>query len=176
MPVFSPNGFPPDAFRVVNTMLAKGINTVDTSSCGRLFDAVAAIAGVRLEASYEGQGAMELEALAVRAALPADETYPFEIANGELDFRETIRCIARDQHRPDLMAGRFHKTLARAIAEVCSRIAAREGIRRVCLSGGAFQNFHLLERAAGGCAKAGLEVYFHSRVPPTTAGSVWVRR
>ena len=143
---------------------------METSSCGRLFDAVAAIAGVRLEANYEGQGAMELEALAIRAALRADETYPCDISDGDLDFRDTICSIVRDRSRPDIVAGRFHNTLARAIAEVCDRIAASEGIRRVCLSGGAFQNFYLLERTVGLLRKAGCEVYIHSRVPPNDGG------
>jgi hydrogenase maturation protein HypF len=159
-----------DAFRVVKTMLARGVNTVETSSCGRLFDAVAAIAGVRLEANYEGQGAMEMEALAVDAALPVEDAYAFDIQNGELDFRETIRNIVRDRNRPELLSGRFHNTLARAITEVCSRIAASEGIRRVCLSGGTFQNFHLLGRTVDLLRKEGLEVYIHSRVPPNDGG------
>ena len=160
----------PEAFGVVQTMLSRGVNTVETSSCGRLFDAVAAITGVRLEANYEGQGAMELEALAVRAALPIAEAYPFELAGGELDFRETIRCIARDRSRPELVSGRFHNTLAHAVTDVCAGIAAEESIQRVCLSGGAFQNFHLLGRTAGLLRKAGIEVYLHSRVPPNDGG------
>jgi hydrogenase maturation protein HypF len=160
----------PEAFRVVKAMLARSINTVETSSCGRLFDAVAAIAGIRLEASYEGQGAMELEALAVQAVLPDNETYPFDIDNTELDFRETIRHIARDRSRPDLAAGRFHNTLAKAIEEVCGRIAASEGIRRICLSGGTFQNLHLLGMTVRRLRKTGYEVYIHSRVPANDGG------
>ena len=159
-----------DAFRVVETMLAKGVNSVETSSCGRLFDAVAAIAGVRLEASYEGQGAMEIEALAVRAALDPGDIYPFDTIDIELDLRETIRAIARDRNSPELVAGRFHNTLAHAIAKVCSSIAASEGLHRVCLSGGTFQNFHLLSLTVGLLRKAGLEVYLHSRVPPNDGG------
>jgi len=160
----------PDAFRVVGTMLARGVNTIETSSCGRLFDAVAAIAGVRLEASYEGQGAMEMEALARRAALPNDDCFPFDLTGGVLDFRETIRCIARDRNHPELVAGRFHNTLALAIAEVCSGIAGNTDIRRVCLSGGTFQNFHLAALAVERLRKANLEVCLHSRVPPNDGG------
>ena len=160
----------PDAFRVVETMIERGVNTIDTSSCGRLFDAVAAITGVRLEANYEGQGAMQLEALAALADLPAADVYPFDVAKGEVDFRETIRCIAREREQPALAAGRFHNTLARAMAEICARIAASEGIRRVCLSGGTFQNVYLLERAVSGLRAEGLEVYLHSRVPPNDGG------
>jgi len=151
-------------------MLAKSVNTIETSSCGRLFDAVAAIVGIRLEASYEGQGAMELEAQAVRAAPPDDETYPFDIADAELDFRETIRCVARDRSQPDLAAGRFHNTLAKAIAQLCAMISANEGIRRVCLSGGTFQKFHLLERTVQRLRRVGLEPYAHSRVPANDGG------
>ena len=161
---------PEDAFRVVSTMLARGVNTIETSSCGRLFDAVAAIAGVRLEASYEGQGAMEMEALARRAALPADDAYPFDIGDGVLDFRETIRNVARDRKRPELVAGRFHNTLAWAITEVCAQIAASTGIYRVCLSGGTFQNFHLAGITVELLREAGLDVYLHSRVPPNDGG------
>ena len=161
---------PADAFRVVNTMLAKGINRIDTSSCGRLFDAVAAIAGVRLEANYEGQGAMEMEALAVRASLPSDETYPFQVTNGELDFRETIRSLIRDREHPEILSGRFHNTLAKAIAEVCSQLAASTGIRQICLSGGTFQNFYLLRKSLDLLGAAGLEAYIHSRVPPNDGG------
>lgn len=161
---------PADAFRVVSTMLARGVNTIETSSCGRLFDAVAAIAGVRLVASYEGQGAMEMEALARRAALPVDDAYAFDIDAGVLDFRETIRAIARDRNHPELLAGRFHNTLARAIAEVCMRIAASTCLRRVCLSGGTFQNFHLAGITEELLRRAKLDVYLHSRVPPNDGG------
>ena len=140
-----------DAFRVVETMLTRRVNTVDTSSCGRLFDAVAAITGVRREANYEGQGAMELEALAVHAALPPDEAYSFDIVDGEIDFRETVRCMVRDRSRSALVSARFHNTLVRVIVETCLRISRMEGrsesLRSVCLSGGTFQNFHLVERA-----------------------------
>jgi hydrogenase maturation protein HypF len=160
----------PDALRVVEAMLAQGVNTIETSSCGRLFDAVAAIAGVRLESSYEGQGAMEMEALAAGAAPDSAEIYPFDILGGEIDFRETIRAIARDRSRPELVAGRFHSTLAHAIVRVCVKIAASEGLRRVCLSGGTFQNFYLLGLTAGLLRKAGLDVYLHSRVPPNDGG------
>ena len=161
---------PADALRVVKTMLARKVNTIETSSCGRLFDAVAAIAGVRLEANYEGQAAMEMEALAVRARLPIEDFYAFDVADGELDFRETIRGIARDRNQPELVAGRFHNTLAHAIGKVCVEIANIRGIRRVCLSGGTFQNFHLVEKTATVLANANLEVFLHSRVPPNDGG------
>ncbi len=172
-PGFLAEHIPARAFSTVQNMIAKEINTVETSSCGRLFDAVAAIAGVRTETNYEGQAAMELEALAVRAALPVNEVWPFEIvdeANGEIDFRETIRCAARARRHPERVAGLFHNTLARATAQACLSIAARTGIPRVCLSGGSFQNIYLLGRTVELLKKAGLEVYLHSIVPPNDGG------
>jgi hydrogenase maturation protein HypF len=159
-----------NAFRVVETMLTRRVNTVDTSSCGRLFDAVAAITGVRREANYEGQGAMELEALAVDAALSLDEDYPFDIVDGEIDFRETVRCMVRDRSRPALVSARFHNTLVRVIVETCLSVSRSEGLRSVCLSGGTFQNFHLLQRAAESLTAASFDVFLHSRAPPNDGG------
>jgi hydrogenase maturation protein HypF len=99
-----------------------------------------------------------------------DEYYTFDIADDELDFREAVRAITRDRSRPELVAGRFHNTLAQAIAKICCGIARSEGLRRVCLSGGTFQNFHLVGRTVELLRKAGLEVYLHSRVPPNDGG------
>jgi hydrogenase maturation protein HypF len=159
---------PPAAYRVVERMLEKRLNTVDTSSCGRLFDAVAALLGIRLESSYEGQAAMELEALAARDR--ADDSYPFDISGGELDLREMIRSLARDRANPRLASRRFHNTLAQAIVAVCEKIEAQTGLRRVCLSGGTFQNFVLLDRVIALLGAAGLEVYVHALVPPNDGG------
>jgi len=160
----------PKALAVVEKMLAQRINTVDTSSCGRLFDAVSAILGLRLEANYEGQGAMELEAISADVPMDADNVYPFDIADEDVDFRETIRQIARDAAQPGLAAGRFHNTLAAAITEVCRRIAARVRLTRVCLSGGTFQNILLLGKTSTLLRKAGFEVYLQSQVPPNDGG------
>jgi hydrogenase maturation protein HypF len=146
---------------VVDRMIERRINAVETSSCGRLFDAVASILGVRQEASYEGQAAMELEALAI-AEGPAAEPFPFHIVDGEIDFRDMIRELT-GSHRP---AARFHETLARVIVEACRFI----GNERVCLSGGVFQNFTLLGRARQLLLEAGFQVYVHALVPPNDGG------
>ncbi len=160
----------PEAMAVVDRMIGSRINTVDTSSCGRLFDAVAAILGVRMKANYEGQAAMELEALANDDA----GVYRFDYDGGELDFRETIRSLAGNAADPATAAARFHNTLARAIAETCLRIRAAsglgQGLRRVCLSGGVFQNILLLKKAAHALRAAGFEIYPHSLVPPNDGG------
>lgn len=153
--------------QVVETMLARGINTVDTSSCGRLFDAVSAILGIRLETTYEGQAAIELEAL---AAPEITESYPYGLTDNTVDFRETIRALTRDLGEPHRASAGFHNTVAEAIAEICRQLSRTDGIRNVCLSGGTFQNLYLLKRTVGLLRDAGLEVYLHAKVPANDGG------
>lgn len=160
----------PTAFAVVEKMLAQRVNSVDTSSCGRLFDAAAAILGVRMAANYEGQGAMELEAISEDLPADGDNVYPFDVGPEEIDFRETIRCLAREAADPARAGGRFHNTLARAITEVCTRIAATSRLKRVCLSGGTFQNMKLLARTTALLRAAGFAVYTHAAIPPNDGG------
>jgi hydrogenase maturation protein HypF len=153
--------------RVVETMLASRINTVDTSSCGRLFDAVAALLGIRLETTYEGQAAIELEAI---AAVGIGERYPYSIDGDQIDFRETIRSIARDAAARELRAARFHNTVGAVIAEACRRMRFETGIDAVCLSGGTFQNAYLLGLAVRLLGADGFRVFTHSAVPPNDGG------
>jgi hydrogenase maturation protein HypF len=155
---------------LVTRMLERSLNTVLTSSCGRLFDAVASLIGLRQEATFEGQAAIELE-MATRAGV--HDSYSFEIGASEIDMRPAIREIVRDvQSRTDnrMIASKFHNTIAAVISEVCRRIREREGLNRVCLSGGTFQNMYLLERAVRLLRKRGFEVFMHSAVPPNDGG------
>jgi hydrogenase maturation protein HypF len=166
-------GVPEERVRLVRQMIEKGVNTVPTSSCGRLFDAVAAIVGLRREVTFEGQAAMELEAIAE----PGEEgRYPFEIESGALwqvDFRPAIERIAHQTAAGvsrGAVAARFHNTLAAAVVETCRRIRGETGPARVCLSGGSFQNVRLTESCAAGLQEAGFEVFLHSLVPPNDGG------
>ena len=177
MDAFGP-GVPFDAapeghVRVVRRMIAAGVNTVRTSSCGRLFDAVASIIGLRQEVNFEGQAAIELE---MAAEDGCEERYPYGIDGSgpwEVDFRPAIEGIARDV-RVSMPRGRiaakFHNTVADAIVEVCRRMAAESTLRRVCLSGGTFQNVRLLAAAAAGLRASGLEVFLHALAPPNDGG------
>ncbi len=153
--------------QVVETMLDRGINTVETSSCGRLFDAVSALLGLRLETNYEGQAAIELEAI---AAPGIEDPYPFDLDGAAIDFRETIRRVAADLEQPAVAAARFHNTVAAAIAESCRRTWRDTGLNRVCLSGGTFQNLYLLRRTAQSLSDDGFTVFLHSHVPPNDGG------
>jgi len=160
-------GVPEHKLRVVRRMIETGVNTVLTSSCGRLFDAVAAIAGVRNEITFEGQAAIELEAIADPAV---NGRYEFVFEGGELDFRATIEEIARDPSGPPAIAAKFHRTLAEAIAETCRRIRQETALTRAVLSGGTFQNMFLLRETLALLRNSGFEVYLHSSVPPNDGG------
>src|SRR5262249_49485610 len=115
--------------------MRRGVASPLTSSAGRLFDAVAALAGRRSRAAFEGQAAMELEAVSAPGLSP----YPYQIEAGVIDLRPAIRAIAKDAREGRAAAeigGRFHATLAAALAEAASGLARAEGLGAVVLSGG----------------------------------------
>lgn len=141
-----------------------------TSSCGRLFDAVSAIAGVCRESSYEGEAAMLLEAACTQGE---EGGYPFTLDGPEIDTRPLVRAVAEDVRAgvaAGTVAARFHNTMARMIAEVCGAIGERTGIRKVCLSGGTFQNITLAALALPLLERRGFEVFRQRRVPPNDGG------
>ena len=158
---------------LVSRMLERGVNSVLTSSCGRLFDAVASLIGIRQQVTFEGQAAIELE-MATQAGI--EDGYSFEIDSNEpaqIDMRPVIReivCDVRNGQAKSVIAIRFHNTIAAVIAEVCRRIRESEHLNRVCLSGGTFQNIYLLERAVALLRELGFEVFLHSAVPPNDGG------
>ncbi|HME07574.1 MAG TPA: carbamoyltransferase HypF [Bryobacteraceae bacterium] len=163
---------PPKQVAFVNKMISQNIQVVETSSCGRLFDAMASILGVRHETTYEGQAAIELEAVAT----DDPETYPVDFHGTgpfQIDFRKTIQSVVQDalQGTPvPVISGRFHRTMGQVVVDACDRIRESEGLNRVCLSGGAFQNLRLLKYSADGLRGRGFEVFIHRRVPPNDGG------
>jgi len=165
----------PVEVRTVERMLERRINTPLTSSAGRLFDAVAALAGVRDRVSYEGQAAVELEWLAT--GVESDGTYPFALSPGEnplvVDTRPLIRALAEDTRRgvrTALIARRFHSTLVELIAAVCDRLRGATGLGAVVLSGGVFLNALLTREVSARLGADGFEVYRHRLVPPNDGG------
>jgi hydrogenase maturation protein HypF len=162
-------------------MLERGFNTPWTSSAGRLFDAAAALAGVRDRVSYEGQAAVELEGLAT-GVMP-DEAYPFEVTGPEegsgaeaalvIDTRPLIRAVAEEADRGVVaarIARRFHSTLVEMIAVVCDRLRTATGLGAVVLSGGVFLNVLLTREVSARLQGAGFRVYRHRLVPPNDGG------
>jgi hydrogenase maturation protein HypF len=158
---------------IVTTMMQRRLNTVQTSSCGRLFDAVASILGLHHEANYEGQAAIELEMAALEGI---SESYPFEIGADspwEIDMRPAIEHLVREvKMRSPIgsMAAKFHNTLVAAIVEICRRLRDTDGLNLVCLTGGTFQNVYLLERVVPALRNSGFEVYLNREVPTNDGG------
>jgi hydrogenase maturation protein HypF len=160
-------------WQVMATMLARGVNAPHTTSTGRLFDAAAALAGLRQVANYEGQAAMELEF----AIDPTDEFYPFSIEESKiqnpktkiLNWSPAILALLDDVHKSTptgTISARFHNMLAAAIVAVAQVV----GIERVALSGGCFQNRYLTERTVALLLAAGHRPYWSQRVPPNDGG------
>jgi hydrogenase maturation protein HypF len=151
----------------------RGINSPVTSSAGRLFDAVAAILGVRDAINYEGQAAVELEQLADPAERGA---YQAGIAAGDplrIAGRDLVRAVAEDLAAGasrSVIAARFHNGVADLITEGCLLLRERHGLSTVALSGGVFQNLLLLHATVSRLEARGFGVLVHSRVPCNDGG------
>jgi hydrogenase maturation protein HypF len=161
-------------WHVVRQMLLREINSPLTSSAGRLFDAIAALLGLRYEVQYEGQAAMELEMLAEECAV---EGYSFDLVDGRkpmvVETSGLIRGVVDDLLRAEpapLIAAKFHTTLAEIIRIVCGRIRELTNLRQVALSGGVFQNTLLLATVIPRLLEDGFTVYTHRLVPPNDGG------
>lgn len=171
---------------LLDGMLTRGVNCPQASSCGRLFDAVAAAVGlVRDSAAYEGQGAAELEAAVDRNCLENEDprlNYPFPIPRSAgLPYIEPLAmwsALFGDlilHTPPGVIAARFHRGLAQVIVRMVEQIAADAGaggqaLRHVALSGGVFQNRVLFERVLTGLEARGFVVFTHSRIPCNDGG------
>ncbi|MBA4062768.1 MAG: carbamoyltransferase HypF [Isosphaera sp.] len=162
--------------RRVESLIARGVNVPLTSSAGRLFDAVAAVVGLRTHAGYEGQAALELEGLA--AGAEPDGCYPFPVATPadaplEPDTRPLIAAVAADVRAgvpPARIARRFHSALAAAVATACGMIRDRTGLSAVVLTGGVFLNAVLLAECLDRLGRSGFRAYRHTLVPPGDGG------
>ena len=146
-------------------MLSAGLNCPLSSGMGRLFDGAAAILGIRRTVSYEGQGAVLLEA----AALPDEGSYPVVLEGEPLrfDWRELIRGMVRDRDEgvpTGRIAARFMNTLCDMAVEMALAASRETGIRDVVLSGGSFQNQYLMRRLPDALRRAGLVPWRHRRV------------
>jgi len=155
---------------VLVTMLRKGIRSPLTSSAGRLFDAVSALLGICMEITYEGQAAIRLQ---TAAGVGTENSYEFELDQGVLSFGPMFRELVKDLDSKVSnaeMAAKFHRTVSVAVAETCHVISGKEGLKKVVLSGGVFQNDLLLKMTLDELNERGLQVYCHSRVPPNDGG------
>lgn len=154
----------------VASMARRGVRSPATSSVGRLFDAVAALVGVRDTVTYEGQAAIELEQ---RVDVSDAGSYPMGLSAGVLSGTDLVRAAAEDLRAGvdvGRIAARFHHGLADATVRAVTAAAGERGVGTAALSGGVFVNEVLLERVRAGLEAAGMEVLVPSRVPCNDGG------
>jgi hydrogenase maturation protein HypF len=158
---------------ILKTLLTKQLATPQTSSMGRLFDAVASLLNICQIASFEGQAAIALEALCDRANT-FDFYHKFNLRfnvknNVEIDWSPLIQAILEDMRNKvdvETIAAKFHNSLVEAIALVAKQI----GIEQIVLTGGCFQNRYLTERAMQKLQQSGFQPYCHHQIPPNDGG------
>jgi len=163
---------PERAGEIENTrrLLDAGINCPPAGTAGRLFDAVAALLGICLEPTYEGQAAIELGAVADRAP---DGAYPFRLEGREIQPGPLLDAVLADAARRvpvEAVAGRFLATVVAMLVEAACRAREETGLSVVCLSGGTFNSPWLLHHAAGRLEERGFRVLRHRLVPPGDGG------
>jgi hydrogenase maturation protein HypF len=159
---------------LVLKMIKTGYNSIMTSSMGRLFDAVSAIAGVRESVQYDAQAAVELE---MEADEKEERAYIFEIMDKEdlliVDSQPVIREVVRDFEEGEGVAkisARFHNGVASMVTTVSKELRDVTRIDAVALSGGVFQNMYFLQKTSDMLKRSGFRVLVHSRVPPNDGG------
>ena len=160
--------FSPQELAILSTMLEKNINSPLTSSAGRLFDAVAAILGIRQKASFEGQAAMELE-FAI-GDLKIEEEYKISIKNGIIDFRPMIISILEDVYQNislSIISAKFHNSLITAMINLAKIFNLSKNI---VLSGGCWQNKYLLTTAIRRFQLENFVPYYHHHIPTNDGG------
>jgi len=180
---FSLEGLPisklnPTELEIVKQQLRQGINSPLTSSAGRLFDAVAALAGVREEIDYEAQAVIELEMLAPdKVDKFAANCYPFYIAEHQgmrvVMLRELLATVVQDiknQVPVPVISLKFHNTMAQIVVEMCKLVSKESGINQVALSGGVFQNRLFFMSTTTALRREGFEVLTHHLVPCNDGG------
>jgi hydrogenase maturation protein HypF len=161
--------------KVLLYQLENNINSIQTSSMGRLFDAVAALLGVRAKVNYEAQAAIELEAM---ADLDESGTYPFEISCSiknmtTIDPAPLINSVIEDyrNNQPlSQISARFHNTIAEIVGEVVASMRSTYQVNTVALSGGVWQNLFLLRKTIKTLRYNGFQVLTHQQVPPNDGG------
>ncbi len=159
---------------IILKMVEKGVNSPLTSSCGRLFDAVSALVGIRKDIAYEGQAAIELEMCRKSGE---EGAYAFDVyaEAGEwiMETAPIIRGVVTDLlvgELPDVISGRFHNTLIKMLHQICVTIRTESHVDQVALSGGVFQNETLLSGLTKALAADGFGVLSQSKVPANDGG------
>ena len=146
------------------------INAPLTSSMGRLFDAVAALLGIRQRVNYEAQAAVELESAVQQSEFGV---YPFGIDDQVLNPAPLLTAILNDLRSGipiPILAARFHNSIADLMLRICLQIRSENEINEVALSGGVWQNMTLLEKTMKNLLANGFKIYLHHQVPANDGG------
>jgi hydrogenase maturation protein HypF len=155
-------------------VIESGFNSTETSSMGRLFDAVSSILDICKISTYEGQASIELEAVIDEIS---EESYPYEIDTSAspnvIDPGKIIISILNDRFNnvsKGIISSKFHNTVVKFSVDACINLRNLYGINEVALSGGVFQNSYLLEKLIGSLAENDFKVYSHSSIPSNDGG------
>ncbi len=159
------------AWATLRRMMTSGTNSPETSSMGRLFDALSGLLCLKRVVNYEGQAAIALEAV---ASAPGAQAYEFTVTTDgiiktESVIRRAVEDLLNGLSAPEVSA-RFHLGVAQLIGEIARRVRRERGLSRVALSGGVFQNMLLVGITRRILTEDGFEVFTHSRVPPNDGG------
>jgi hydrogenase maturation protein HypF len=158
------------AWKTLRRMADTQTNSPLTSSMGRLFDALSSLIGLRDAVNFEGQAAIELEAIADQQT---NDAYGFHLSGDLIKAEPVIQQAVADLldgAKPATVSAKFHLGVARLIEAVACRARDDHHLNRVVLSGGVFQNVFLLERTCRRLVAAGFQVFTHHRVPPNDGG------
>jgi hydrogenase maturation protein HypF len=161
-------------------MMEQGVNSPLTSSCGRLFDAVAALIGIRQQVNYEAQAAIELEMAMASSEIESpdeDAAYPMKLVPEDdhwiIGTRPLFEGLLDDLGHNLAAAAisrRFHNGLVEGFVELATLLRGRTALNRVCLSGGTFHNIYLSQRLEARLSEAGFEVFTQKEVPSGDGG------
>lgn len=167
----APVSFCPETERkVLLKQLENNLNVVQTSSFGRLFDAIASIANIRHKATYEAQAAIEFEAILDESE---GDAYHFEFNENEIDYRnlvcEVVKDVRRNVAKP-IISAKFHNAVADLILQLGLNYRKGLNLNKIALSGGCFQNVALLSKASKLLTQHDFEVLTHKLVPPNDGG------
>jgi hydrogenase maturation protein HypF len=161
------------ALHILRQQIDKKINSPLTSSMGRLFDATACLIGLRNEVTYEAQAAIEMEGLA-KPFVAVAQPYACTIGDGNtIGLKDLLKSIVEDvrvKKSTEIIAARFHRTIANIALDICKCARDSAGLNEVALSGGVWQNQVLLDLVRDGLRQNGFVVYFHQQVPTNDGG------
>lgn len=155
-----------DERRTLRSQLENSINAPLTSSMGRLFDAVSALLGIRMEITYEGQAAIELENVIDSSE---EGYYPIDLADNTVNMHPLFVSLIQDWRQNTaipIIASRFHNSIIEATRAICDNIRSQYKVSTIALSGGVWQNRYLLENSIHKLAADGFNVLIHRKVPP----------